>query len=868
VLPPGKRGDSILGDLHEEFILFPDPHSPIPDPRSLFRSRSLWYWQQTLRLVLRYATSRSPQRAVTVPRSNAMWFELSADLRTSLRMLRRNPGTSALIVATLALAIAAATIGFAFADLALFRGLPVDDNDKVVSIFASDTHGATLRGRVSAPDLLDYRARSTTLEHLSGMHDGRVALIRNGQSFTLTASYATANLFAAMGQTPLLGRTLQEGDDASGAVPVAVLSHHYWRDEMSSRPDALGRTLQIGRDVVTVVGVLKPEMEFGNLAEVDLWLPRRLDANGPRDFRNLRFIGRLRNGVTFEQAAAETAAIGDALANEHPRTNAGWKIQLVPIRDLTGGQGFWVVIFLFLFSIGLLIAIATANVSNLIMVRAAARAREMAVRTAMGAKGGRLLRQFLVEGLVLSIIAAALSVPAAWAGLQGIAAVSPDDVFRQIVIDAHELGFVATLALICPVVFSLASARLIVRPDLREVLATQGGRGSTARMRGRGALVVAQVALAVIMLTASSLAVKSIRAAFGQPLGMSVDRLLIFGMEFNDALYPDAAGARAAADATRTALEGLSGVTRVTAVSALPVLGDPGMTAIAVDAKPLAAGETTPMAFFTEARADAMATLGIGLRGGRWWNEGAAGEAVISETTAVRYFGGVERAVGRHFSVETKEQQLVYQVIGISTDVANTDRTASAPPRIWVPMSPARRRMTFVVESRDPAALAGPVRSVAAAVAAAVPIENLQTFTAAMKDAESSDYVIIATLGGFAMVALLLATAGLFGVVSYSVSQRTAEFGTRMALGAGSWDVIRLVARQSLGLAAVGLIAGLAGGIGVGFMMGSLLYGTSPADPGTIVSIAALLSIVTVVATAIPAWRASRIDPAIALRAE
>jgi putative ABC transport system permease protein len=579
-----------------------------------------------------------------------MWLDLSGDLRTAFRMLQRNPGTSSLIVATLALAIGAATIGFAFADFVLLRGLPVDDNSKVVTIFASDTHGSTFRGRVSAPDLLDYRARTTTLDHLSGMREGRAALIRNGQSLTLTVSYATANVFAAMGQTPLAGRALREGDDVAGAEPVTVLSHHYWRDEMGSRADAIGKTLQIGREVVTIVGVLKPDIEFGNIAEIDLWLPQQLNPAGPRDVRNLRFMGRLREGVTFDQAAAEMAAIGDALGNEYPLTNGGWKLRLVPIREITGGDGFWIVMALFMFSMGLLIAIATANVSNLIMVRAAARARELAVRTAMGAKGGRLFRQFLVEGFVLAAIGALLSVPVAWTGLQLISTQEP--AFQQIVIDGHELAFVALLALICPVVFSLASARLIVRPDLREVLATQGGRGSTAKMRGRGALVIAQVALAVIMLTASSLALKSIRAAFGQPLGMTIDRLLIFGMEFNDAVYPDPAAARAAATATRDALSAMAGVTRVTAVNALPVLGDFGPIAITVDDRASAPGESTPMAVVTGAHADAGAALGVGLRAGRWWIEGSTNEAVISQTTAMRYFDGVERAIGRHLTIQ------------------------------------------------------------------------------------------------------------------------------------------------------------------------------------------------------------------------
>ena len=797
-----------------------------------------------------------------------MWFDLTGDLRTAFRMLRRNPGTSSLIVATLALAIGAATIGFAFADLALFRGLPVDDNAKVITIFASDTHGSTFRGRTSAPDLLDYRARATTLEHLSGMRGGRAALITNGQSLTLSVNYATANVFAAMGQTPLLGRALQEGDDVAGAPPVAVLTHHYWRDQMDSRPDAIGRTLQIGRDIVTVVGVLRPSMEFGNLADIDLWLPQQLDPDGPRDLRNLRFIGRLREGVTFEQAAAEIAAIGDALANEYPLTNAGWKIRLVPIREITGGDGFLVVIFLFMFSMALLIAIATANVSNLIMVRAAARARELAVRTAMGAKGGRLFRQFLVEGFVLAAIGALLSVPASWTTLQLLMSLSPEQVFRQIVIDEHELAFVASLALVCPVVFSLASVRLIVRPDLREVLATQGGRGSTAKMRGRGALVVAQVALAVVMLTASSLAAKSIRAAFARPLGMSIDRVLTFGMEFNDVLYPDLPAARAAAEATREALAAMPGVTRATAVNALPVLGDSGPIAISVDDRPTVPGEPTPMAVVTGVRADAMTTLGVGLRGGSWWTEGSTNLAVISQAMATRYFDGVDRAIGRHLSYQSGNTRLVFQVIGVSTDVASTDRTSEPPARIWVPMSPSTRRMTFIIEGQNPATLASGARRVAASVASAVPIENLRTFTEAMDRAQSSDYVIIATLGGFALVALLLASAGLFGVVSFSVSQRTAEFGTRMALGASAGAVVGLVARQSVRLLVVGLSIGLAGGVAVGFAMRDMLFSTSPADPATLAGVAGLLVIVSLVATAWPAWRASRIDPVIALRSE
>jgi putative ABC transport system permease protein len=797
-----------------------------------------------------------------------MWFELSSDVKTAFRSFTRAPGTTALIVLTLAFAIGAATIGFAFADLALLRGLPVDDASKVVSIFASDPQGSNPRARVSGPDFLDYVARNTTLERMSGMRDWRAPLIRNGQSQTVNVMLATADLFASMGQPAQRGRAFVPGDDRPGAAPVMLLADRFWRAEFDGRDDVIGRTLQIGREHFTVVGVLAPEIEFGSLGEVEVWLPLRIDPQGPRDARNLRFLARLKDGVPFEQAAAEMSAIGAALATEYPRTNGGWTVRLVPVSDLIGGDSFWVVIALFLLSIGLLMAIATANVSNLVMVRTLARARELAVRAALGAKKGRLIRQFVTEGFVLSIAAALVSLPLAWAGLRGIQWISTEAVFRQLTIDVHEIGFVAILALICPLVFSIAPIRQLSRPDMRHVLAASGGRGATASMRGRGILVVVQVALAVILLTVSSLSLRSIRMLYAAPTGMETQRLLVFGLEFNDALYPDADQARATADSTRDALRRLPGVETVAMTSALPILGDPGPLAITIDNAVPDAKEARPTATITAASADTARAFGLRMLTGEWWSEGARDVAVIGETTARRYFGGVDDAVGRFVSMSQGDQVVQARVIGVSSDVANTDRTEVPPARVWVPLEAKARRFAYVVRATEPAALSGQVRTVVATQAPAVPIDYLMTFDAALAEAASSDYVVIGMLAGFAVLALVLASTGLFGVVSYAVAQRTAEFGTRMALGARAVDVVRLVARESAVMLAIGLAIGLAGGIGVASTMSSVLFGLSPADPLTLGAVVALLSIVTITATAIPAWKASRIDPVIALRAE
>lgn len=861
VLPAGKRGESILGDLREEFRANP--------------SRA-WYWTQTIRLALRYAFSEPPQPTLSYPRSGPM-FEFTSDVKTALRSFARTPGTSLLIVLTLAFAIGAATIGFAFADLALLRGLPVDDESRVVSVQVNDTRGSMGSAyRVSAKDFLDYRARTQTLNTLAAFLAGRAALIRDGQSQTLDVVYATAEVFAAMGQRPFAGRLFMAGDDRPGAPPIVVIAHHFWQNEMDGREDAIGRTVQLGREHFTIVGIASPAMEFGNLGEAAMWVPLSLETStASRDTRNLRFLARLGQGVTFDQASAEMASIGAALATEHPDTNGGWSVRLVPVGALVGGDGFWIVIALFILSIALLMGIATANVSNLVMVRTLARVRELAVRTALGARKGRLIRQFITEGVLLSMIAAGLALPLAWLGLQFIAMISAEQVFKQLEIDLHEAGFVAVLALICPLMFSFSPIRTLSRPDLRHVLAAGGSRGATALGRGRGVLVVVQVALAVILLTVSSLALRSVRELYSRPTGISSGHVLIFALDFNDAQYPSIEQARAAAAATRDGLRALPSVESIAMVSALPILGDSSPVTLTIDGAPAAgdarsvdSSQARPTAVVTGASHDLDRALGLPMLAGTWWREGASDAAVLTSEAARRYFGAADKAIGRHVSLTQGERTLQVRIVGVSGDIANTDRTMLPPARLFVPLAADARRFTYVIRASNPAALPPSVRSIVAASAAAVPIEYLQTLDQALAQAASSDYVVIGMLSGFALLALVLAAAGLFGVVSFTVAQRTSEFGTRMALGARSIDVVNLVARDAAKLLIVGLSIGLAGGIGIGFTMTGLLSGLSPADPLTIGSVVAVLSVVTLAATALPAWRASRIDPVIALRTE
>lgn len=793
-----------------------------------------------------------------------------SDLRSARRMFVRNPGTSGIIVGTLALAIGAATIGFSFADLILFRGIPADDPKVVVSVFASDTKGSNNRMRVSELDYLAYRERAASLEKVSVMSPSPsgAALIKNGQSRTLAVVRVSGDAMAALGQAALLGRPVSAGDDTPASPKIVALSHHFWQEEYEGRPGVIGQTMQIGREFYTVVGVMAPELEFGSMAAYDVWLPMIVQPDSPSTVRDLRILARLKPGATFESAAAEVATIGDSLAVEHPDTNGGWRARLVPVKELAGGDNVWIVIALFLLSVGLIMAIATANVSNLVTVRAMARQRELAVRAALGARRGRIIRQFIVEGGVLAIAGAALSIPLAFAGLQMIQWIAAEPIIKQVAIDMHELSFVASLAVVCPLLFSIAPARAMARTDVRQLLAASGVRGSTASQRGRGGLVVAQVSLAVVLLMVASLAARSVNAIYSQPTGIDGTDKLTLSLDFNEALYPEAGQSAAAAVAVRDALARIGGAETTAMISAMPILGAEAMGPLSVDGQVVPPGESAPTAVVSNVSSEGAAAMGLNLLRGTWWASTATDVAVVSREAAVRYFGGVDTAVGRSVSYTLGSRKHTVRVIGVSSDVLFMDFTRPAV-RLWVAMEQPPRRVTYLVRSTgDAAALMSAVRSAIAATAPAIPIEGLETFAQGFARARSSDDVIIAVLGGFAVVALMLACAGLFGLVSYSAGLRTAEFGTRMALGASAWDVIRLVSGQSLWLVVIGLAIGLAGGIGVGSAMGNMLNGLSPADPTSVLLVTGILGGIASIATAIPAWRASRIDPVIALRAE
>jgi predicted permease len=543
-----------------------------------------------------------------------------------------------------------------------------------------------------------------------------------------------------------------------------------------------------------------------------------------------------------------------------------------PINAAMAGQSFWIVIALFVLAMTLIMAIAAANVANLILVRATARRREMAVRLALGAGRLRVARQLALEGLLLSIAGGALALPLAEAGLGVIHAVDAEPALRQMTIDAHELSFVAALVLLGPVLFSLAPALVALRGDLRGVLQTGGTRVMGAGGRMRGALVVLQVALASMLLVAAGLAVRSQARLAGLDVGLTLDRALVFNAAFDANEYPTPASLVAVRAALVDRLSAIPGVIAAQATDALPSLKEGRLVSLAFDGRPPASANERPWGLATAVDEAFLQTLGVPLLYGRWLTadevRGDAGVALLGRTAAVKYFGEADRALGQHVTAVDGAVSRAYEIVGITGDVLTRDLELGPQPLVWIPIG-AAANVTFVVKTASEESLLAPaVRRAASDVAPIVPLVRLETYRAAFRRLRASDDIIIGVFSGFAILAMLLAATGLYGVVSFAVSQRWSEFGTRFAMGAQTGDVIRLVLGQSLRLVFTGLTIGLAAGIVLARAMQSALFDVTPFDPANLATVAGLLTTVAIIASIVPALRAAHVDVVRALKAE
>ena len=797
---------------------------------------------------------------------------LLQDLRYGGRIIRKQPGYAILIALTLALAIGANAVIFSFANVLVLRPLPLKDQDTLGWISMIDPQRGGTRGLVSIPDLLDYRASLSSFESIAGSMPAALTMTGRADALSLEGMSVTANLHDTWGLQLLHGRTFATGDDLPGAAPVVVLSHQSWARQFNSDPAIVGQSLTLNGKPHAVIGVLRPEIEIGNLSLIDAWTPLTIDPTAARDRRTLRVQGRLKPGASFEQAAVEVREVSKRLQNDHPTTNTGWEAHLLTSKEAMTGGDTWVILGLLVTVVGFVLVIACANIANLVLARATGRRRELAVRAALGASRSRVVRQLLSESMLLGLAGGALGLGVAYAGLYVIRAAAYEPFFRLVVIDRTVLLFTAALALLTPVIFSVLPALHASRPDVQETLKDSSARagGGVRGRRSRSALVVAQLSLAMALLIVSGLLVRTMIEINRAPVGFDRTNILTIRMELPEWRYTTPAAIADFQQRLLARLGSLPGVRHVATTDRLPMLGGEAPTPLRIEGQTPARPQDRLWAVPGNISDDFFAAAGIPLVAGRTFTVADRPEsmpvAIVNAEMAKRYWGGAEKALGARLQIEGETRWLT--VVGIAGDVMRADLDGVSPQVYLSARQDPRRTMAVLVRAQNPGTLMESARGELRALDRDVPAREIRTIEEAFDDEMSSSVILMGMFMSFAVLALALAASGLYGVVSYSVSQRQQEIGIRMALGAVASDIRRLIVRQTVVLVVIGAAIGLVGGALLARVSASVLFRVSPSDPLTYGGVAVLLAAVALVAAFVPVRRAVAVDPLVALRAE
>ena len=865
VLVPEPAREFLLGDLAEQFA-----NTVTRDGRAAARRR---YWSQALRGIWYARSIRRPAR-VHQPRQGVdIMRSLLGDVRLGLRTAFRSPSYSLVAILTIALAIGANTLLFSIANPLVVRPLPIKNPNGLGWIWEVNAKQGVERGRVSMTDFLEWRQTAKSFTSLAAYTTRGASLTGHGDPERVQLLCATTNLQEVWGIAPTIGRLFRPGEDAPGQALVAVLSHKYWRDYFKSDPAIVNQSFFLDGRPVTIVGVMQPEIEIGNLSEVDIWTPAPLDRTQPRDTRTLRVVGRLAPGATLQSAGAEIAGLAAAQANEFPVTNANWVAEVVPTKAALAGGDTWVILGLLSIVVVFVLLIACANLANLALARMVARREELAVRLALGASRLQLVRPLLVESLLLGLAGGVVGLGLAQSGLRVINAVSADPFMKSIAIDRYVLAFNAVLSVVTPILFSLWPALIAGRSataqTLRDARTSGGSRGNLRR----SVLVASQVALALSLLVMSSLVVQSMLNIRRLDVGLDLAHGLTFTVELpRERFADDATRARFARDAAER-LAAVPGVTAASVASHLPLFdGEVPRTLTGTNHdgqndndKPWVSWFAAGPGFFKAAGIPVIAGRGIDA------SDRADGRmvAVLGRKAAEQYFDGIETAIGRSIVIGGRGlADRAVTVVGVVADTKNSQIT-KVSPQLYVPFDQwPSGTMTFLLASSDPASRAADARLVMRQVDAAVAPSTPKTLHAIVDEDISSTRIINGLFTGFALLALALAASGLYGVVSYSVGQRRREIGVRMALGAAPGSIGGMVFREGLRVTLIGAAAGLVVGLLLARVSASILFGVNASDPATFALVTATVILVAVAAIWSPAVRAMRVDPVRSLRAD
>jgi putative ABC transport system permease protein len=799
------------------------------------------------------------------------------DLQFALRRLVKSPGFTAVAAITLALGIGANTAIFSVVNGVLLRPLPYPQPERLVGVYHT-SEGR--RAVMSGPNFTDVTKMATTLESVAAVSAGRMILTGEGEPTRLPVAEVSASLFSVLRVRPELGRAFAASENTPGSTNVVILSHGLWQQRFGGDPNVIGRRIMLDGQPREVIGVMPAGFAYPSGREA--WLPIEYDENFVTKQRGawyLNVVARLKPNVSAQQAAAEVETIGRQLARQYPDDNSEIGMTTYPLLESMVGDIRRSVLVL-LGAVGFVLLIACANVANLLLARAAARETEMAVRAALGARRTRLVRQLLTESVVLSLTGAGLGLLLAVWGVDLLTRMKPDGIPRldNVRVDGVVILFTIGMGIVTGVLFGLVPAFSVTR-DLSNTL-KEGGRGAVsgrASQRMRATLVVAELTLAVMLLAGAGLLLRSFMKLQAVDPGFKVQQALTFDVSLPDARYKDNASEIAFYDALMPRLRALPGVHAASAVMALPLTGMDFIISFEVKGRPPVPPSQQPAMQVRVATPDYFQAIGIPLRRGRLFTSddraGTPPVVLITESAARQFFPG-EDPLGKTITLGWRRgpgtPHAGGEVIGILGDVKEAGLNEPDAPQIYLPYRqwPVSSMTVMLTTSVPPMSLADAVRSEVYAIDGNLPVSNVRTLDAILAKSISQQRFYMLLLAVFASVALVLAAVGIFGVLSYAVSQRTREIGIRMALGAQSPTVIGLIVRQAMVLVALGVAAGLVGGLVLSQTMAKMLFGVAPTDPATYATVAVVLGTVALVASYLPARRATRVDPIVALRAE
>ncbi|HEU0178207.1 MAG TPA: ABC transporter permease [Blastocatellia bacterium] len=809
--------------------------------------------------------------------------EMFQDLRFGLRMLRKNPGFTSVAVFTLALGIGANTAIFSVVNGVLLKPLPYPEPERLVRVFQNIMNFP--KAPMSPADFRDYREQNTTFESLAGYFRQDLELAQEEKAERLMGMRASSGYFQTLGLEPMLGREFTHEEEIPDESAVVILSHGLWQRRFDGDPKIVGKTIRLSGKSFTVVGVAPAGLQhvgggyrpLPHGESVDIWWPMRLGPNRPRGALIVNVIGRLKPGVTRQQAEAEFDLIAARLAEQYPGPYRKAKTITQPLREeiVEGSQR---ALLLLLAAVFFVLLIACVNVANLTLARAAAREREIAVRLALGAGRARILRQLLIESLTLAVIGGLLGLLLAKLAINALIKLGPEQLPRlhMINLDMRILAFTLLISLLTGLLFGMAPALQSLKLNLNESL-KEGGRAATSgrrQRRTRGALVVAEVALALALLLGAGLLMRSFLKLQQTDPGFNPSGVLTMSVVLPGARYVGVEPQISFLQRLVERVSALPGVRSAGVTSDLPWTGYQNEAGLRVEGKTFPTDQE-PHAQYHFISADYMRTIGAPLLSGRWFDardrRGAQPVILINQAMARKNWPG-EDAVGKRiaFGDSTRKDEDWMQVVGVIGDVKDYPNSANSQPAFYLPVTqePYPEMSLAIRADKDTLSLVEAVRREVRALDREMPISEVRTLETVAAAAVASRRFAMLLVGVFALTALALAGIGIYGVTSYLVAHRTHEIGIRIALGANSFDVLKLALRHGMTLALAGVGAGLALAIAATRLMANLLYGVGATDPATFVAVPLFLIGVSFVACYLPARRATKVDPMTALRRE